>query len=55
MDYLHQRRNYLPASSATRYGFILPVTFEGLIELMKGLGHYGFDIVDLPSQKELRK
>ena len=34
---------------------IKPITFESLIGLKKGLGHYGFDIVELPSQKELRK
>jgi len=27
-----------------------PVTFEGLVELMKGLGRYWFEIVDLPQQ-----
>jgi DNA-binding NarL/FixJ family response regulator len=37
-----------------------PVTFDGLVELMKGLGRYWFEIVDLPPidlspQKELRK
>ncbi|MBA3712780.1 MAG: response regulator [Pyrinomonadaceae bacterium] len=32
-----------------------PVTFDGLVELMKGLGRYWFEIVDLPSQEELRK
>jgi CheY-like chemotaxis protein len=26
-----------------------PVTFEGLVELMKGLGRYWFDIVELPN------
>jgi CheY-like chemotaxis protein len=35
-----------------------PVTFNGLVELMKGLGRYWFEIVDLPpanllTQKEL--
>ncbi|MFN2511701.1 MAG: response regulator [Pyrinomonadaceae bacterium] len=30
-----------------------PVTFEGLVELMKGLGRYWFEIVDLPPQAEL--
>lgn len=27
-----------------------PVTFEGLVEVMKGLGRYWFEIVDLPRQ-----
>jgi CheY-like chemotaxis protein len=27
-----------------------PVTFEGLVEVMKGLGKYWFEIVDLPRQ-----
>jgi CheY-like chemotaxis protein len=31
-----------------------PVTFEGLIDVMKGLGRYWFEIIDLPQQKELR-
>jgi CheY-like chemotaxis protein len=26
-----------------------PVTFDGLVELMKGLGRYWFEIVDLPA------
>lgn len=30
-----------------------PVSFEGLVDLMKGLGRYWFEIVDLPSQEEL--
>ena len=30
-----------------------PVTFEGLVDLMKGLGRYWFEIVDLPPQAEL--
>jgi CheY-like chemotaxis protein len=30
-----------------------PVTFEGLIEVMKALGRYWFEIVDLPRQHEL--
>jgi len=25
-----------------------PVTFDGLVELLKGLGHYWFEIVELP-------
>ena len=29
-----------------------PVTFEALIGVMKGLGQYWFEIVDLPPQKE---
>lgn len=29
-----------------------PVTFEGLVEVMKGLGKYWFEIVDLPRQEE---
>lgn len=28
-----------------------PVTFDGLVELMKGLGRYWFEIVDLPAQE----
>lgn len=28
-----------------------PVTFEGLVDLMKGLGRYWFEIVDLPLEK----
>jgi CheY-like chemotaxis protein len=32
-----------------------PVTFEGLIEVMKGLGRYWFEIVELPRQEELGK
>lgn len=27
-----------------------PMTFEGLVELMKGLGRYWFEIVELPKQ-----
>jgi CheY-like chemotaxis protein len=27
-----------------------PITFEGLVEVMKGLGRYWFEIVDLPRQ-----
>jgi CheY-like chemotaxis protein len=27
-----------------------PITFEGLIDVMKGLGRYWFEIVDLPQQ-----
>ena len=27
-----------------------PVTFEGLVEFMKALGQYWFEIVDLPRQ-----
>jgi len=29
-----------------------PVTFEGLVDVMKGLGKYWFEIVDLPRQRE---
>ncbi|MDX6578397.1 MAG: hypothetical protein QOE96_4350 [Blastocatellia bacterium] len=29
-----------------------PVTFEGLVEVMKGLGRYWFEIVDLPRQPD---
>lgn len=29
-----------------------PVTFEGLIDVMKGLGRYWFEIVDLPHPEE---
>lgn len=29
-----------------------PVTFEGLIDVMKGLGRYWFEIIDLPQQEE---
>jgi CheY-like chemotaxis protein len=32
-----------------------PVTFEGLVDVMKGLGRYWFEIVDLPQQHDLRK
>lgn len=32
-----------------------PVTFEGLVEVMRGLGHYWFEIVDLPRQHEQGK
>ena len=32
-----------------------PVTFEGLVELMKELGRYWFEIVDLPRQQERGK
>jgi CheY-like chemotaxis protein len=28
-----------------------PVTFEGLIDVMKGLGRYWFEIIDLPRQE----
>lgn len=28
-----------------------PVTFEGLIDVMKGLGKYWFEIIDLPEQE----
>jgi len=28
-----------------------PVTFEGLVEVMKGLGRYWFEIVDLPREE----
>jgi CheY-like chemotaxis protein len=30
-----------------------PVSFEGLVELMKGLGRYWFEIVDLPQREAL--
>jgi CheY-like chemotaxis protein len=30
-----------------------PVTFDGLVELMKGLGRYWFEIVDLPPHEEM--
>ena len=29
-----------------------PVTFDGLVELMKGLSRYWFEMVDLPRQEE---
>jgi two-component system, response regulator len=29
-----------------------PVTFEGLIDVMKGLGKYWFEIIDLPRQHD---
>ena len=32
-----------------------PVTFEGLIDVMKALGRYWFEIIDLPRQQELGK
>lgn len=32
-----------------------PVTFEGLVDVMKGLGRYWFEIVDLPGVPEQRK
>ena len=32
-----------------------PVTFEGLVDLMKGLGRYWFEIVGLPPQLEVGK
>jgi CheY-like chemotaxis protein len=32
-----------------------PITFEGLVEVMKGLGRYWFEIVDLPRQHEQGK
>jgi CheY-like chemotaxis protein len=32
-----------------------PVTFEGLVEVMKGMGRYWFEIVDLPRQHEQGK
>jgi CheY-like chemotaxis protein len=32
-----------------------PVTFEGLVEVMKGLGRYWFEIVDLPRQRDQGK
>ena len=32
-----------------------PVTFEGLIDVMKGLGRYWLEIVDLPRQHEQGK
>jgi CheY-like chemotaxis protein len=31
-----------------------PVTFDGLIDVMKGLGRYWFEIIDLPKEEELR-
>ena len=30
-----------------------PVTFDGMVQLMKGLGSYWFEIVELPRQEEL--
>ena len=32
-----------------------PITFEGLVEVMKGLGRYWFEIVDLPREHEQGK
>jgi CheY-like chemotaxis protein len=32
-----------------------PVTFEGLVDVMKGLGRYWFEIVDLPQEQEMGK
>ena len=32
-----------------------PVTFEGLVDVMKGLGRYWFEIVDLPREQEMGK
>lgn len=32
-----------------------PVTFNGLVELMKGLGRYWFEMVDLPRPEELQR
>jgi CheY-like chemotaxis protein len=32
-----------------------PVTFEGLVDVMKGLGRYWFEIVDLPREQEMSK
>jgi CheY-like chemotaxis protein len=32
-----------------------PVTFEGLVDVMKGLGRYWFEIVDLPRRREQGK
>jgi CheY-like chemotaxis protein len=32
-----------------------PITFEGLVEVMKGLGRYWFEIVDLPRMHEQGK
>jgi CheY-like chemotaxis protein len=32
-----------------------PVTFEGLIDVMKGLSKYWFEIIELPRQHEQRK
>ena len=32
-----------------------PVTFEGLVDVMKGLGRYWFEIVDLPRQDSARE
>lgn len=31
-----------------------PVTFAGLVRVMKSLGHYWFDIVDLPGSRANR-
>ena len=31
-----------------------PVTFEGLVDLMKGLGRYWFEIVGLPQQADVK-
>ena len=32
-----------------------PITFEGLVEVMKGLGRYWFEMVDLPRQHDQGK
>jgi CheY-like chemotaxis protein len=32
-----------------------PVTFDGLVDVMKGLGRYWFEIIDLPSVGEIAK
>jgi CheY-like chemotaxis protein len=32
-----------------------PVTFDGLVDVMKGLGRYWFEIIDLPRHKESGK
>jgi CheY-like chemotaxis protein len=32
-----------------------PVTFEGLVDVMKGLGRYWFEIIDLPAPGEQSK
>lgn len=34
---------------------IKPLTFDGLVDLMKGLARYWFEIVELPRQHELGK
>ncbi len=32
-----------------------PVTFVGLVDLMRGLNHYWFEMVNLPRQEEVQK